>query len=142
MVDMGTGQVLNAPQLGWRNVDIRGPLEAALGIPGARGERPIACALARMWLGAPGATVPTDFVYVTVSDGIGAGVVVNGQVVRGQTNSPASSVTCRSRPTGPPACAADTGCLEVYTSNLATLCATSVRISHPRRRARCFPRRA
>jgi predicted NBD/HSP70 family sugar kinase len=62
-----------------RNVDIRGPLEARVGDPGNVENAPIACALARMWLGQPGATVPTDFVYVTVSDGIGAGVVVNAR---------------------------------------------------------------
>ena len=33
MVDAVTGRVLNAPQLGWRNVDIKGPLEEALGLP-------------------------------------------------------------------------------------------------------------
>ena len=122
MVDQSTGRVLNAPQLGWRNVDIRGPLEAALGIPVHVENAPIACALARMWLGQPGATVPTDFVYVTVSDGIGAGVVVNGQVVRGQTNSAGEFGHVPLTADGPICLCGGHGCLEVYTSNLATLC--------------------
>ena len=43
---------------------------------------PIACALAQMWLGQRAGDAG-DFVYVTVGDGVGVGVVVNGQVVRG-----------------------------------------------------------
>jgi N-acetylglucosamine repressor len=122
MVDAITGRVLNAPQLGWRNVDIRGPLEEALGLSVHVENAPIACALAQMWLGRPGAPVPTDFVYVTVSDGIGAGVVVNGQVVRGQTNSAGEFGHVPLTADGPTCLCGGHGCLEVYTSNLATVC--------------------
>ena len=122
MVDAVSGQVLNAPQLGWRNVDIKSPLEEALGLPVHVENAPIACALAKMWLGRPGATVPTDFVYVTVSDGIGAGVVVNGQVVRGQTNSAGEFGHVPLTADGPACLCGGHGCLEVYTSNLATVC--------------------
>ena len=38
---------------------------------------PIACALSQMWLGMRGHDAPADFAYVTVSDGVGAGVVVS-----------------------------------------------------------------
>jgi predicted NBD/HSP70 family sugar kinase len=122
MVDAISGRVLNAPQLGWRNVDIKGPLEEALGLPVHVENAPIACALAKMWLGRPGAPVPTDFVYVTVSDGIGAGVVVNGQVVRGQTNSAGEFGHVPLTADGPTCLCGGHGCLEVYTSNLATVC--------------------
>ena len=122
MVDAPSGRVLNAPQLGWRNVDIRGPLEEALGLPVHVENAPIACALAKMWLGRPGAPVPTDFVYVTVSDGIGAGVVVNGQVVRGQTNSAGEFGHVPLTADGPTCLCGGHGCLEAYTSNLATVC--------------------
>jgi len=121
MVDASTGRVLNAPQLGWRNVDIRKPLEDALGLNVQVENAPIACALARMWLGQPGAPVPTDFVYVTVSDGIGSGVVVNGQVVRGQTNSAGEFGHVPLMDGGPVCLCGGRGCLEAFTSNLATV---------------------
>ncbi|MEO8560929.1 MAG: ROK family transcriptional regulator [bacterium] len=121
MVDATTGRVLNAPQLGWRNVDIRKPLEEALGLAVQVENAPIACALARMWLGQPGAAVPTDFVYVTVSDGIGSGVVVNGQVVRGQTNSAGEFGHVPLMDGGPLCLCGGRGCLEAFTSNLATV---------------------
>lgn len=121
MVDVATGRVLNAPQLGWRNVDIRQPLADALGMPVFVENAPIACALAQMWLGKPGTPVPTDFVYVTVSDGIGAGVVVNGQVVRGHTNSAGEFGHVPISADGPMCLCGSRGCLEAYTSNLATV---------------------
>jgi predicted NBD/HSP70 family sugar kinase len=121
MVDPTTGRVLNAPQLGWRNVDIRKPLQDAVDLTVQVENAPIACALARMWLGQPGAVVPSDFVYVTVSDGIGAGVVVNGQVVRGQTNSAGEFGHVPLTTDGPVCLCGGRGCLEAFTSNLATV---------------------
>jgi len=76
MVDQRTGRVLNAPQLGWRDVDVRDALAEATGFDVHIENAPIACALAKMWLGERGGDAPRDFVYVTVSDGVGAGVVV------------------------------------------------------------------
>ena len=66
--------------------------------------------------------MPSDFVYVTVSDGIGAGVVVNGQVVRGQTNSAGEFGHVPLTADGPTCLCGGHGCLEAYTSNLATVC--------------------
>ncbi len=121
MVDDETGTVLNAPQLGWRNVDVRDQLAEALGLPVHVENAPIACALAQMWLGRRGTDAPTNFVYVTVSDGVGAGVVVNGQVVRGETNTAGEFGHVPLSMDGPECLCGSHGCLEAYTSNLATL---------------------
>ena len=121
MTDQRTGSVLFAPQLGWRDVPIRDALEAATGLSVHIENAPIACALARMWLAQRGVASPTDFVYVTVSDGVGAGIVVNGEVVRGagQTAGEFGHVPLSMH--GPRCLCGATGCLEAYTSNLATL---------------------
>jgi predicted NBD/HSP70 family sugar kinase len=121
MVDAATGRVLNAPQLGWRNVDVRDRLSDALGIPVHVENAPIACALAQMWLGQRGKGAPTNFVYVTVSDGVGAGIVVNGQVVRGATNTAGEFGHVPLTADGPQCLCGALGCLEAYTSNLATI---------------------
>jgi predicted NBD/HSP70 family sugar kinase len=121
MVDQHTGRVLNSPQLGWRDVDIRDELAAATGRPVHIENAPIACALARMWLGQRGGDVPTDFVYVTVSDGVGAGVVVNGAVVRGSGNTAGEFGHVPLALDGPTCLCGARGCLEAFTSNLATL---------------------
>src|SRR5262249_59196666 len=85
-VDQRTRRVRTAPQLGWRDVDVRTALADATGFDVQIENAPIACALAQMWLGERGGDAPRDFVYVTVSDGVGAGVVVNGEVVREHNN--------------------------------------------------------
>ena len=120
MVDRATGRILNSPQLGWHDVDIRQALEAAVGMPVQIENAPIACALAHMWMGEKGDGAG-DFVYVTVSDGVGAGMVVNGQVVRGHGNTAGEFGHITLNPDGPRCLCGSRGCFEAYTSNLATL---------------------
>jgi N-acetylglucosamine repressor len=121
MVDQRTGRVLNSPQLGWRDVDVRDALAAATRLPVQIENAPIACALAEMWLGQRGGEAPGDFVYVTVSDGVGAGVVVNRELVRGHANTAGEFGHIPIDLDGPPCLCGSRGCLEAYTSNLATL---------------------
>lgn len=121
MVDHPSGRVLNAPQLGWKNVDIREALAKAARLPVQIENAPIACALAHMWLGQTGVHMPRDFVYVTVSDGVGAGVVVNGEVVRGHGNTAGEFGHVPIDINGPECLCGSRGCLEAYTSNLATI---------------------
>ncbi|HEX2095701.1 MAG TPA: ROK family protein [Longimicrobiaceae bacterium] len=121
MVDRRTGRVLHAPQLGWHDVEIRDSLAAATGLPVYIENAPIACALAQMWLGQRGGDSAADFVYVTVSDGVGAGVVVNGQVVRGHNSTAGEFGHIPIDPDGPRCLCGSQGCWETYTSNLATL---------------------
>jgi predicted NBD/HSP70 family sugar kinase len=121
MTDQRTGRVLFAPQLGWRDVALRDMLAEATGMPVQIENAPIACALAQMWLGRRGTEIPTDFVYVTVSDGVGAGIVVNGEVVRGAAQTAGEFGHVPLSIDGPRCLCGATGCLEAYTSNLATL---------------------
>ena len=121
MVDQQSGRVLNAPQLGWRDVDVRDALAEATGFSVQIENAPIACALATMWLGRRGGNAPRDFVYVTVSDGVGAGVVVNGEVVRGHDNSAGEYGHLPIDRRGPLCLCGSRGCLEAYTSNIATV---------------------
>jgi predicted NBD/HSP70 family sugar kinase len=121
MVDHRTGRILNAPQLGWRDVDLRDALAEALDLPVHVENAPIACALAHMWLGQRGRETLTDFVYVTIGDGVGAGVVVNGEVVRGHGNTAGEFGHIPIDLAGPRCLCGAVGCLEAHTSNLATL---------------------
>jgi len=121
MVDQATGRVQNAPQLGWKDVEIRGPLEEATGIPVVLDNASIACAQAYMWLGKKDGGSADDFVYVMVSDGLGVGVVVNGQVMRGAGNTAGEFGHVPIDLNGPRCLCGARGCWEAYTSNLATL---------------------
>lgn len=121
MVDQETGRVLNAPQLGWRDVDVSMALAAATGYEVHIENAPIACAVAQMWLGERGAETPRDFIYLTVSDGVGTGIVMNGEVVRGHAFTAGEFGHISVEPNGPSCLCGARGCLEAYTSNLATL---------------------
>ncbi|MDP9349340.1 MAG: ROK family protein, partial [Gemmatimonadota bacterium] len=121
MVDPETGMVLNSPQLGWREVALRGALEAATGLRAHLENASTACALAHIWLGQRDLDSAGDFVYVTVSDGVGAGVVVNGEVVRGHAHTAGEFGHIPIHPEGPRCLCGARGCWEAYTSNLATL---------------------
>ena len=121
MVDHELGRVLRAPQLGWRDVDIRDALSEATGLPVAIDNAPLACALARMWLGDAGAKAPQNFVYVTVSDGVGTAIVSRGEVLRGANNTAGEFGHLALSQSGPECLCGARGCLEAYTSNLATL---------------------
>ncbi|CAN5435841.1 ROK family transcriptional regulator [soil metagenome] len=121
MVDSVSGRILNAPHLGWRNVDVRDALSAAIGMPVFVENAPIACALAQMWLGQRGAAELSDFVYVSVSDGVGTGVVANGQVMRGKRNSAGEFGHVPLSADGPRCHCGGRGCLEAYASDLATM---------------------
>lgn len=120
MVDQKTGRILNAPQLGWKDVEIRSALAAATGLPVQVENAPIACALSKMWLGQREGDTG-DFVYVTVSEGVGAGVVVNGEVVRGSTHTAGEFGHVPINADGPRCLCGARGCWEAHTSNLATL---------------------
>jgi N-acetylglucosamine repressor len=120
MVDRRTKRILSSPQLGWRNVDIHEALTQGTGLPVHVENAPIACAMAQMWLGQRG-NGSGDFVYVTIGDGVGAGVVIGGEVVRGKGNTVGEFGHVPLFRDGPRCLCGARGCLEAYTSNLATL---------------------
>ncbi len=121
MTDRRTGRILFAPQFGWRDVFMRDALADATGLSVQIDNSSIACALAQMWLGERGADAPSDFVYLNVSDGVGAGIVVNGEVVRGASQTAGEFGHLPLDLHGPRCLCGSHGCLEAYTSNLATL---------------------
>ncbi len=120
MVDRRTGKVLNAPQLGWKDVSVRDELARRTGLKVLIENAPIACALSQMWLSRRGEN-GGDLVYVTVSDGVGAGVVVNGELLRGHDDTAGEFGHIPIDPEGPECLCGARGCWEAYTSNLALL---------------------
>jgi predicted NBD/HSP70 family sugar kinase len=120
MVESETGCVLLAPNLGWRNLRLRDPIAAALGVPVQIENSGKACALAQLWA-AGEAKAPSNFVYITVSDGLGVGIVLGGEVVRGQHNIAGEFGHVPLNIDGPRCGCGATGCWEAYVSNLATL---------------------
>lgn len=121
MIHRRTGQILNSPQLGWRNVNVREQLAQATGLRVFIENAPIACALAHMWLPPFGGGEPDNFVYVTVSDGLGVGVVEDGEVFRGHGDTAGEFGHLPLSLDGPRCMCGLRGCWEAYTSNVATM---------------------
>jgi len=121
MVDPALGRVLHAPTLGWRDVNLRDPLTAALGIPVHIENSGKACALAQLWATRSDVVASGNSVFVSVSDGVGVGVVVNGEVMRGRHNTAGEFGHVPLSIDGPRCSCGATGCWEAYVSNLATL---------------------
>src|SRR5438093_6294753 len=76
MVDRAGGRVLNAPQLGWRDVEIRSGLAERTGLPVHVENAPAACALATIWL-APGAGGGAAVEETGRYLGLGLSVIIN-----------------------------------------------------------------
>ena len=121
MVDRVSGRLLNAPTLGWRDVNLREPLSAATGFPVHIENSGRACALAQVWATRGEATSFGDVVFVSISDGVGVGVVVNGELLHGRHNIAGEFGHVPLNIEGPRCSCGATGCWEAYVSNIATL---------------------
>ena len=121
MVDPTKGRVVHAPTLAWRDVNLRDPLALALGIPVHIENSGKACALAQLWATRSDVIASGNSVFVSVSDGVGVGIVVNGEVLRGRHNTAGEFGHVPLSIDGPKCSCGDTGCWEAYVSNLATL---------------------
>ena len=121
MVDSGTSRVLLAPTLGWRDVDLRGRLAAATGLAVHVENSGRACALAQMWEARSMSATVRNLVFVSVSDGVGVGVVVNGELLRGRHNIAGEFAHMPLNIDGPRCACGAIGCWEAHISNLATL---------------------
>jgi predicted NBD/HSP70 family sugar kinase len=121
MVDRAGDSVLFAPRLGWRNVPLRAALSKLTGLPVHIENSGRACALALVWGSGTRALPDGDVVFLSVSDGLGVGVVVRGELMRGHHNVAGEFGHVPINVEGPTCACGASGCLEAYVSNLATL---------------------
>ena len=121
MVDHRSGRILNAPTLNWHNVDLREALTSATGLPVQVENAAKACVLSQMWLARDELASDHDFAFVTVSDGVGVGIVVNGELFRGHENMAGEFGHIPLSMDGPRCLCGNLGCWEAYISNIATL---------------------
>ena len=121
MVDLAAGRVLHAPTLAWRDVNLRDPLTAAIGFPVHIENSGKACALAQLWATRSDVLTAGHSVFVSVSDGVGTGIVVNGELMRGRHNTAGEFGHVPLSIDGPRCSCGATGCWEAYVSNIATL---------------------
>ncbi|MEX2205660.1 MAG: ROK family protein [Myxococcota bacterium] len=117
-LDPVTGVIRNAPNLpGWHEVPIRARLERALGRPVRLENDANAAALAEWRFGAGrGARA---FVFLTMSTGVGGGLVLDGRLYRGARYGAGEIGHIPVVPDGRACACGLRGCLEAYTGGAA-----------------------
>ena len=118
--DVASQRLVFAPNLGWKNFDLKTPIEKATGLPVELENAANACALEELWFGRH-TTRARNMIALTVSEGIGAGLILNHQLVRGSTGM-AGEFGHVTLVEGGLACrCGNHGCWEVYASNSAAV---------------------
>jgi glucokinase len=117
-LDPRQGIVLNAPNLpGWVQVHLKEELETSLGADVSIGNDANLAALAEWKFGAGRGT--QDMVYLTISTGIGGGVIVNGQLLLGANGLAAELGHITIDPRGPRCGCGQLGHIEALASGTA-----------------------
>jgi glucokinase len=117
-LDAELGVVLNPPNLpSWHGTPVRRLLEDALGRPVALENDANAAALAEFRFGAGRGA--RDVVFLTMSTGVGGGLVLGGRLVRGVASSAGEIGHLPVEWDGEPCTCGLRGCLEAYTGGAA-----------------------
>jgi predicted NBD/HSP70 family sugar kinase len=121
MVDRRSSQIIYAPRLGWRDVNLRDAVRGLMDVQVSVESAPIACSLARLWLMTGEPRSVNNFGYVSVSDGVGVGIVMAGEVLRGENHTAGELGHVSLDPNGPVCACGKRGCWEAFACNAATI---------------------
>lgn len=119
-VDSISKRIVFAPNLGWRDVDLQTPLERATKLLVEIENAANACALAEIWFDKRSDGIQ-DLIAVTVSEGIGTGIIANGQLLRGSSGVAGEFGHVSIDEAGPLCNCGNRGCWEVFASNSAAI---------------------
>jgi len=113
-----TGILFTSPNLpGWQNVPLRDIIEKALGRQTFLINDANAAALGELYFGA--AKGSRNFIYITISTGIGGGIVINGKLYTGASGIAAEIGHMTVDDEGPPCTCGNKGCWETLASGTA-----------------------
>ena len=119
-VDLATKRLVFAPNLGWGDFDLKTPLEKAIELPVELENAANSCALAEIWFGRHAEGL-RNLVAITVSEGIGCGLILNHQLVQGSTGIAGEFGHASIVQDGLECRCGNRGCWEVYASNSAAV---------------------
>ncbi len=117
--DRATDRLVFAPNLKWHDVDIRNPILEATGIEVELENAANACVLAAVWFDRMESC--RNLAAVTVSEGIGTGLLINGHLARGLSSMAGEFGHVPLDPDGPLCGCGSRGCWEVFGSNRAAV---------------------
>jgi predicted NBD/HSP70 family sugar kinase len=118
-VDQKTHRLLFSPNAPWTQVDLHGELQKALETPIEMENAANACLFSERWFGNFSDT--SNMIVVSVSEGVGAGLLVDGRLVRGRDDMAGEFGHMPMEETGPVCGCGNAGCWETLASNRAGL---------------------
>jgi glucokinase-like ROK family protein len=113
------GTLLFAPNLGWENVPLQQHVEAEFNIPVVIDNEANAGAVGEKQFGAGRDTA--NLVYISIGIGIGAGIIIKGELYRGATGFSGEIGHISIQHNGPKCRCGSLGCWELYASEHALL---------------------
>lgn len=119
MIDETKGLVYWSASLSRRNVDLRTPLTAELGLPVFIDNDANLVAMAEQYFGLGQGVL--DFIVVTIESGVGMGVVLGGELYRGNRGCAAEFGHTKVQLDGALCRCGQRGCLEAYVADYALL---------------------
>jgi len=84
LVDPSTGVAIYVPYFQWRDLPVAKMISTAVGLPVMIDNDANAVALAELWFGRPEVSDARDFIMVLAAEGVGTGIVFDGQIYRGE----------------------------------------------------------
>lgn len=122
LVDSTKHHVLFSPHFGWKDPQIVERLQEAAGVPVIAENDANAAALAELWFGRLAIPDVRDFIMVFIENGIGTGIVFDGQIYRGKGGVAGEFGHMRIGTDAPTACAnGSRECWEAFASEKAAL---------------------
>jgi predicted NBD/HSP70 family sugar kinase len=118
-VDQEAHRLVFSPNAAWAGVDLQGELQKALKAPVLMENAANASLFAERWFGKLGDTA--NMLAVSVSEGIGAGILVDGRLVRGREGMAGEFGHMPFEDHGPVCGCGNIGCWETFASNRAGL---------------------
>ncbi len=119
-VDLASQRLVFAPNLGWGDFDLKTALEKATGLPVELENAANSCALAEIWFGRQSFAV-RNLVAITVSEGIGVGLILNHQLLQGSNGMAGEFGHTAIVPDGLQCRCGNRGCWELYASSSAAV---------------------
>lgn len=118
-VDPESQRILLAPNLHWSNFDLKKTLAAHFDLQIEMENAANACLISELWFGHMDGI--RNAVLISVSEGIGSGILVNGQIVSGRSGLAGEFGHIPIDPAGPTCGCGQRGCWEMFASSNAAL---------------------
>lgn len=130
LVDMHSGVIVSAADMGWSNVAFEALVEEQIALPAIIANRSKVAALAEYWYAST--TGVQDLIYVTVGTGVAAGIIHRGELYLGTNSSAGELGHITVLPDGPACACGNRGCLQQLVSEdaIAQRARVALRASH------------